>query len=117
MGQISNPKNHRKNEKMRKRNIKINVFINEEEQVRFKDKVKKLVLSQSAYIRKIINEDMDNVIHKDDITPILERIKVLNYDLVRARNFMIMNRIHNGEELLEKVLTEIRDLQSILNKN
>lgn len=117
MGQISNPKNHRKNEKMRKRNIKINVFINEEEQVRFKDKVKKLGLSQSAYIRKIINEDMDNVIHKDDITPILERIKVLNYDLVRARNFMIMNRIHNGEELLEKVLTEIRDLQSILNKN
>ena len=117
MGQISNPKNHRKNEKMRKRNIKINVFINEEEQVRFKDKVKKLGLSQSAYIRKIINEDMVNVIHKDDITPILERIKVLNYDLVRARNFMIMNRIHNGEELLEKVLTEIRDLQSILNKN
>ena len=117
MGQISNPKNHIKNEKIRKTKIKINVFINEEEQVRFKDKVKKLVLSQSAYIRKIINEDMDNVIHKDDITPILERIKVLNYDLVRARNFMIMNRIHNGEELLEKVLTEIRDLQSILNKN
>lgn len=37
---------------MRKRNIKINVFINEEEQIRFKDKVKKLGLSQSAYIRK-----------------------------------------------------------------
>ena len=60
---------------MRKRNIKINVFINEEEQIRFKDKVKKLGLSQSAYIRKIINEDMDNVIHKDEITPILEQIK------------------------------------------
>ena len=43
---------------MRKRNIKINVFINEEEQIMFKDKVKKLGLSQSAYIRKIINEDM-----------------------------------------------------------
>lgn len=56
---------------MRKRNIKINVFINEEEQIRFKDKVKKLGLSQSAYIRKIINEDMDNGIHKDEITPIL----------------------------------------------
>ena len=66
-------------EKMRKRNIKINVFINEEEQIRFKDKVKKLGLSQSAYIRKIINEDMDNVIHKDEITPILEQIKALNY--------------------------------------
>lgn len=103
---------------MRKRNIKINVFINEEEQVRFKDKVKKLGLSQSAYtyIRKIINEDMDNVIHKDEITPILEQIKALNYDLVRARNFMIMNRIHNGEELLGKVLTKIRALQSVLDK-
>ena len=66
-------------QKMRKRNIKINVFINEEEQIRFKDKVKKLGLSQSAYIRKIINEDVDNVIHKDEITPILEQIKALNY--------------------------------------
>ena len=116
MGQVPNPKNYRKDEKMRKRNIKINVFINEEEQVRFKDKVKKLGLSQSAYIRKIINEDMDNVIHKDKITPILEQIKVLNCDLVRARNFMIMNRIYNGKELLEKVLTEIRTLQDVLDK-
>lgn len=102
---------------MRKRNIKINVFINEEEKVRFKEKVKKLGLSQSVYIRKIINEDMDSVIHKDEITPILEQIKALNYDLIRVRNFMIMNRIHNGEELLEKSLTEIRTLQNILNKN
>ena len=30
--------------------------------------------------------------------------------------FVIMNRIHNGEELLEKVLTEIRTLQSVLDK-
>ena len=101
---------------MRKRNIKINVFINEEEQNRFKNKVKKLGLSQSSYIRKIINEDMDNVIHKDEITPILEQIKALNYDLVRATNFMIMNRIYNGKELLEKVLTEIRTLQDVLDK-
>ena len=54
MGQVPNPKNYRKDEKMRKRNIKINVFINEEEQIRFKNKVKKLGLSQSSYIRKII---------------------------------------------------------------
>lgn len=116
MGQVPNPKNYRKDEKMRKRNIKINVFINEEEQIRFKNKVKKLGLSQSSYIRKIINEDMDNVIHKDEIKPILEQIKALNHDLVRARNFMIMNRIHNGEELLEKVLTKIRTIQSVLDK-
>ena len=101
---------------MRKRNIKINVFINKEEQIRFKDKVKKLGLSQSAYVRKIINEDMNNAIHKDEITPFLEQIKALNYDLVRARNFMIMNRIYNGEKLLEKVLTEIKTLQDVLDK-
>lgn len=59
---------------------------------------------------------MDSVIHKDEITPILEQIKALNYDLIRVRNFMIMNRIHNGEELLEKALTEIRTLQNIFNK-
>ena len=101
---------------MRKRNIKINVFINEEEQIRFKNKVKKIGLSQSSYIRKIINEDMDNVIHKDEITPILEQIKALTHDLIRTRNFMIINKIYKGEELLETVLTEIRDLQCVLNK-
>ena len=29
---------------------------------------------------------------------------------------MIMNRIYNGEELLEKVLTEIRTLQGVIDK-
>ena len=58
MEQFPSPKNYRKDKKMRKRNIKINVFINDEGQIMFKTKVKKLGLSQSAYIRKIINEDM-----------------------------------------------------------
>ena len=59
---------------------------------------------------------MKNVIHKDEITPILEQIKTLNYDLVRARNFMIMNKVYNGEEPLEKVITEIITLQEIFDK-
>ncbi len=59
---------------------------------------------------------MDNVIHKDAITPILKQIKTLNYDLVRAINFMIMNRIYNGKDLLEKVLTETKTLQSVFDK-
>ena len=59
---------------------------------------------------------MDNVIHKDAITSILKQIKTLNYDLVRAINFMIMNRIYNGKDLLEKVLTETKTLQSVFDK-
>lgn len=31
-------------------------------------------------------------------------------------NLMIMNRIYNSEELLEKVLAEIKTLQYIFNK-
>ena len=30
--------------------------------------------------------------------------------------FVIMNRIYNGKELLEEVLTEIRTLQDVLDK-
>ena len=30
--------------------------------------------------------------------------------------FVIMNRIYNDKELLEKVLTEIRTLQDVLDK-
>ena len=54
MGQVPNPKDYRKDEKMRKRNIKINVFINEEEQIRFKNKVKKKRLTLSDKPLKII---------------------------------------------------------------
>ena len=32
-------------------------------------------------------------------------------------NLMIMNRIYNSEELLEKVLAEIKTLQYIFNTN
>ena len=39
MGQVPNPKKYRKDEKMRKRNIKINVFIKIQESLNVRDKV------------------------------------------------------------------------------
>ena len=35
---------------------------------------------------------------------------------VGSINFMIMNRIYNGKDLLEKVLTETKTLQSVFDK-
>lgn len=60
---------------------------------------------------------MDNGIHKDEITPILEQIKTINFDLVRTKNFMIMNRIYNDTEILKKVLNEIRTIQDVPDKD
>ncbi len=62
------------------------------------------------------NKDLNDILKDFKYKIKLEQIKTLNYNLVKVRYFMIMNRIYNGEKLLEKVLTEIRALQDVLDK-
>lgn len=62
------------------------------------------------------NKDLNDILKDFKYKIKLEQIKTLNYDLVGVRYFMIMNRIYNSEKLLEKVLTEIRALQDVLDK-
>mgnify|MGYP004535144079 CR=1 FL=1 len=62
------------------------------------------------------NKDLTDILKNFEYTVKLGQIKTLNYNLVKVRYFMIMNRIYNGEKLLEKVLTEIRALQDVLDK-
>ena len=64
----------------------------------------------------ISNKDLNDILKDFKYKIKLEQIKTLNYDLVRVRYFMIMNRIYNSEKLLEKVLTEIRALQDVPDK-
>lgn len=62
------------------------------------------------------NKDLNDILKDFKYKIKLKQIKTLNYNLVKVRYFMIMNRIYNGEKLLEKVLTEIRALQDVLDK-
>ncbi len=62
------------------------------------------------------NKDLNDILKDFKYKIKLEQIKTLNYNLVKVRYFMIMNRIYNCEKLLEKVLTEIRALQDVLDK-
>ncbi len=62
------------------------------------------------------NKDLTDILKNFEYIVKLGQIKTLNYNLVKVRYFMIMNRIYNGEKLLEKVLTEIRALQDVLDK-
>ena len=122
MGQLPNPKNYRKDEKMRKRDIKINVFINEEEQIRFKNKVKKLGLSQSSYIRKIIT--------KDEIKN-LNKYGLLKLDYLKKNNKVLYQRLiiedklytflfsvgKEAEEKLKLLINELAEKDKDLNEN
>ena len=62
------------------------------------------------------NKDLNDILKDFKYKIKLEQIKTLNYNLVKVRYFMIMNRIYNCEKLLEKVLTEIRALLDVLDK-
>ena len=69
---------------MRNRNIKLNVFLNEKEHDLLKEKTRKLKISQSTFIRKLINDYEIN--SKSKIN--LDTIKSIINDLTKINNYM-----------------------------
>lgn len=94
---------------MRNRNIKLNVFLNEEEHDLLKYKTRKLEISQSTFIRKLIKDYEVNP--KTKIDPNI--IKSITNDLTKIYYYMHRWGYINFESLLNK---DINDLNSILKK-
>lgn len=92
---------------MRKRNIKVNVFLNEEEKKMLEEKSNKARLSQSDFIRFLINDYTNNNSKNDnekrgkllkiieDLTLLKQQMDFLNYR--DYSNFIIkqINQIKN----------------------
>lgn len=81
---------------MRNRNIKLNVFLNEKEHDLLKEKTRKLKISQSTFIRKLINDYEIN--SKPKINP--DTIKSIINDLTKINNYMHRWGYINFESLL-----------------
>lgn len=62
---------------MRKRNIKINVFLNEDEKQMLVEKSNKAKLSQSDFIRKLINDYTNDDVIKNNLEKKLQLLKIV----------------------------------------
>ena len=71
---------------MRKRNIKINVFLNEYEKKMLEEKSNKARLSQSDFIRNLIRDYTDDKPLEFDIVIIVNSIFNIASDLSKLKN-------------------------------
>ena len=111
MGQVPNPnKNRKRDEKVRTRNIKINVFLNEDEKRIFDEKAKKSGLNKSEFFRKIILD------YKLKEQPDERFYEILSQLRGMANNLNQMARTYNRyqgymrEDKFTPLLHQIRDL-------
>lgn len=98
---------------MRKRNIKINVYLNEEEKKMLEVKSNKARLSQSDFIRNLIvnNCEIESLKKYDDIALSLTEI-IINLsklksqmDFLRYSNYSnyIIKQIHNISAIIKQI--------------
>ena len=91
MGQVPNPntKNRKRDEFMRSRNIKVNIFLNEEENKILNEKVKKSGLNKSEFFRKIILDYQLKEKPDEKFYEILSQLRGM------ATNLNQMSRVYN----------------------
>lgn len=98
---------------MRTRNIKINVYLNEEEKKMLEVKSNKARLSQSDFIRKLISNYKDNEIDINEIISVLsENINCL---------FKVKNKFHylgyyQDEEAIQFKIDYLKNLNDTISK-
>ncbi len=92
---------------IRVRNINLNVFLNEEEQKLLKEKSNKARLTQSDFIRNLINEYDDNNLSNFDIENINHVISSTINDLNKLRDTMYRLGYYQLVEFLDSIIGEL----------
>jgi len=92
---------------MRNRNIKLNVFLNEREYDLLIEKTNKVRLTQSDFIRKLINDYKYDSNPQIDINTIIK--SVIN-DLSKINNYMHRWGYTEFENLLNKDIIDLNKL-------
>ena len=95
---------------MRKRNIKINVFLNEFEKKMLEEKSNKARLSQSDFIRKLINDYANNNSKND--TEQREKLLKIIEDLTLLKQQM---DFLNYRDYSNFIIKQINQIKNILN--
>lgn len=96
---------------MRKRNIKINVFLNEDEKQMLVEKSNKAKLSQSDFIRKLINDYTNDDVIKNNLEKKLQLLKIVE-DLSLLKKQMDFLNYSDYSNFITK---QIRNINNIIN--
>ena len=92
---------------MRARNIKINVYLNEEEKKMLEEKSTKTKLFQSDFIRNLI-EDFDiNYTSKNDIAGLTNIISENINNLTKLKNKIHYLGYFREEELIQRIISSL----------
>ncbi len=95
---------------MRNRNIKLNVFLNEREHDLLIEKTNKVRLTQSDFIRKLINDYKYESNHQIDIETIKTIVKSSIKDLTEVNDYMHRLRYEKIIIILDKVINDLNKL-------
>lgn len=97
---------------MRTRNIKINVFLNEDEKQMLVEKSNKAKLSQSDFIRKLINDYTNDDVIKNNLEKKLQLLKIVE-DLSLLKKQMDFLNYSDYSNFITK---QIRNINNIINQ-
>ena len=92
---------------MRTRNIKLNVFLNEQEQKLLKEKSNKARLSQSDFIRMLIEDYSDESKHKININRINATIKSTIENLTKLKVKMQILAYYQIVEFIDNIIDKL----------
>lgn len=98
---------------IRIRNIKLNVFLNEEEQNLLKEKSNKARLTQSDFIRNLITECDNNNLSNVDIENIKNIILSTINDLNKLRDTMYRLGYYQLVEFIDKIIEKLSKICSM----
>ena len=95
---------------MRKRNIKINVFLNEDEKQMLVEKSNKARLSQSDFIRNLIRDYTNDKPLEINIDNIVNNIFNITDDLSKLKSKLHYLGYFHEEEYLQNKIDNLNDL-------
>ena len=98
---------------IRVRNIKLNVFLNEEEQKILKEKSNKARLTQSDFIRNLITEYDNNNLSNVDIENMKNVILSTINDLNKLRDTMYRLGYYQLVEFIDKIVEKLSKICSM----
>lgn len=101
---------------MRKRNIKINVFFNEDEKKMLEEKSNKVGLTQSDFIRNLISKSTENIISQNDIENILNKLSQISTNLTQLAKHLHWIGNWKEEETLNYEIDNVHYLVSKIHK-
>ena len=98
---------------MRKRNIKINIFLNEHEKQMLIEKSNKARLSQSDFIRKLIDDFDEKFLSNNSIHHIAKSLQEIFNDLLKLKNKLHYLGYFEDENFLQ---CKLNDFNFWINK-